>query len=145
MLCAFLAWGVLMPRLARKGIDAAQLMTWGVPLALGVLVINVYLGSSAGAVHWALWCVTCTFVSVSQPAVGAAFPAHEAGRALSAFNLVIFSGVFCVQWGVGLMVDAFRAWGFSEPDAFRASMAVLGVCCTSAYVWFVRRRPQRYP
>lgn len=145
MLCAFLAWGVLMPRLARKGIDAAELMTWGVPLALGVLGINVYLGSSAGAVHWALWCVTCTFVSVSQPAVGAAFPAHEAGRALSAFNLVIFSGVFCVQWGVGLMVDAFRAWGCSEPDAFRASMAVLGVCCTAAYAWFVQRRPQRYP
>ena len=97
MLVAFLTWGALMPRLARKGVEAAALMTWGVPLALAVLALNVWLGSAAGAAHWALWCVTCTFVSVSQPAVGAAFPAHLAGRALSAFNLVIFSGVFCVQ------------------------------------------------
>ena len=145
MLVAFLTWGVLMPRLARKGVEAAALMTWGVPLALAVLALNVWLGSAAGAAHWALWCVTCTFVSVSQPAVGAAFPAHLAGRALSAFNLVIFSGVFCVQWGVGLMVDEFRRWGWAEPDAFRASMAVLGMCCLMAYAWFVHRRPARSP
>ena len=145
MLVAFLTWGALMPRLARKGVEAAALMTWGVPLALAVLALNVWLGSAAGAAHWALWCVTCTFVSVSQPAVGAAFPAHLAGRALSAFNLVIFSGVFCVQWGVGLMVDGFRRWGWAESDAFRASMAVLGVCCLLAYAWFVYRRPARSP
>ena len=145
MLVAFLTWGALMPRLARKGVEAAALMTWGVPLALAVLALNVWLGSAAGAAHWALWCVTCTFVSVSQPAVGAAFPAHLAGRALSAFNLVIFSGVFCVQWGAGLMVDGFRRWGWAESDAFRASMAVLGVCCLLAYAWFVYRRPARSP
>ena len=143
MLCAFLSWGVLMPRLARKGIEAAELMMWGVPLALGVLALNVWLGADAGAAHWALWCVTCTFVSVSQPAVGAAFPAHLAGRALSAFNLVIFSGVFCVQWGVGLMVDEFRSQGWAEPDAFRGSMSILGLCCLGAYAWFVYRRPRR--
>lgn len=143
MLSAFLSWGVLMPRLARKGIDAAELMLWGVPLALGVLALNVWLGADAGAAHWALWCVTCTFVSVSQPAVGSAFPAHLAGRALSAFNLVIFSGVFSVQWGVGLMVDGFRSQGWAEPDAFRGSMAILGLCCLGAYAWFVYRSPQR--
>lgn len=143
MLLAFLSWGVLMPRLARKGIDAADLMLWGVPLALGMLALNVWLGPHASAAHWALWCVLCTFVSVSQPAVGAAFPAHQAGRALSAFNLVIFSGVFCVQWGVGLMVDGFKARGWSEPDAFRVSMAILGLCCLGAYAWFVYRSPKR--
>ena len=145
MLFAFMGWGVLMPRLARKGIDAAALMIWGVPVALGVLALNVWLGSSASAAHWALWCVTCTFVSVSQPAIGAAFPAHQAGRALSAFNLVIFSGVFSVQWGVGLMVDGFKKWAWSEPDAFRLAMGVLGMCCLGAYIWFVYRSPRRYP
>ena len=144
MLFAFMSWGVLMPRLARQGVDAAALMIWGVPLALGVLAFNVWMGSSAGAAHWALWCVACTFVSVSQPAIGAAFPAHQAGRALSAFNLVIFSGVFCVQWGIGLMVDGFKALAWSEQDAFRLAMAVLGLCCLGAYLWFVYRSPRRY-
>jgi hypothetical protein len=30
---------------------------------------------------------------------------------LSAYNLVIFAGVFVVQWGIGLLVDAFQAAG----------------------------------
>ena len=145
MLVAFLSWGALMPRLARKGIDACRLMAWGLPLPLLVLVANVWLGPEAGAGHWALWCVACTFVSVSQPAVGAAFPPEQAGRALSAFNLVIFSGVFCVQWGIGLFVDALQGWGWAEDNALRAAFAGLAACSALAYAWFLRHRPRRYP
>lgn len=142
MLVAFLGWGAAMPRLARKGIDAPRLMAWGLPLSLLMLVLNVWLGSGAGAWHWALWCVACTFVSVSQPAVGAAFPPQQAGRALSAFNLVIFAGVFCVQWGMGLLVDALQRWGLAEADALRAAFAALAGCGALAYGWFLRHRPR---
>ncbi len=142
MLVAFGSWGLVMPRLVRRGLDAGTLMAWGVPLPLALLALNVALGGGATALHWALWCVSCTVVSLSQPAVGAAFPAALAGRALSAFNLVIFSGVFAVQWGVGLLIDRLRAAGWAEPDAFRAAMAALGLGCAAAYVWFLRRRPR---
>ena len=145
MLVAFLGWGALMPRLARQGIDASRLMAWGLPLSLLVLLGNVWLGPGAGAGHWALWCVACTFVSVSQPAVGAAFPPEQAGRALSAFNLVIFSGVFCVQWGIGLLVDALQGWGWAEGDAMRAAFAGLAACGALAYTWFLCHLPRRYP
>lgn len=138
MLAAFFLWGVVMPRLVHRGIDAVWLMTRGLPLPLVLLAINVVQGSDAGAWHWAAWCVACTFVSVSQPAIGAAFPAAQAGRALSAFNLVIFSGVFCIQWGIGLMVDALRATGLAEITSFRLSFGLFGVCCLAAYVWFLR-------
>ena len=140
MLLAFLLWGAVMPRLAARGTDAMRLMGWGVPLALMVTAINVALGAEATAVHWALWCVTCTFVSLSQPAVAAAFSPQQAGRALSAFNLVIFSGVFCVQWGMGLLVDALRAAGVAEATAFRAAFASLGVGSAAAYAWFMAGR-----
>jgi len=89
--------------------------------------------------------VASTFVSVSQPAVGAAFPSEQAGRALSAFNLVIFSGVFCVQWGIGLLVDAVRRTGLAEVDAFRVAFAALGLCCVLSYAWFMHRRPAPNP
>jgi hypothetical protein len=81
-------------------------------------------------------------VSVSQPAVGSAFPPHQAGRALSAFNLVIFSGVFCVQWGMGLLIDSLRGLGWPEAQAFRAAFATLGFCGTLAYLWFLWARPR---
>jgi predicted MFS family arabinose efflux permease len=137
MLCTFAAWGALMPRLLDRGWTALRILCWGIPLALALLLLNIVLGPAAGAIHWAAWCVACTTVSVSQPAVGAAFPAAQAGRALSAFNLVIFSGVFAVQWGVGLAVDALQAQGLSDVAAFRGAMAALLACCTLAYVWFL--------
>lgn len=142
MLCAFGTWGLLMPRLAQRGIGATRLMAWGLPLALAAMALNVALGADAGAAHWALWCVACTFVSVSQPAVGAAFAPQLAGRALSAFNLVIFSGVFSVQWGMGLMIDALRGQGWAEAQAFRAAFATLGACGALAYAWFVMACPR---
>ena len=142
MLAAFLTWGALLPRLARQGVGATRIIAWGVPLALLMFLVNVIAGTGAGALHWALWCVACTFVSVSQPAVGAAFPTALAGRALSAFNLVIFSGVFCVQWGLGLMIDALQGFGVAEVEAFRAAISALGLLCAASYLWFLRARPE---
>ncbi len=140
MMLAFLTWGVLMPRLNRCGFGAVRLMRWGLPLPLLLLALNVALGADAGAAHWAAWCVACTFVSVSQPAVGAAFAPELAGRALSAFNLVIFSGVFCLQWGLGLLVDALQAQTLSAAEAFRVAFLLYGLCCAAAYGWFLWRR-----
>jgi len=138
MLLAFLTWGLLMPRLVRKGVHAVRLMSWGLPLSIVLLAINVALGSQAQAGMWALWCVSCTFVAVSQPAVAAAFAPQQAGRALSAFNLLIFAGVFCVQWGIGLLVDGMRRAGYSEVDAFRAAFGLFGIGVLASYLWFLR-------
>lgn len=142
MLLTFMLWGWVMPRLVRQGVTAARLMAWGVPLPLAILSLILWLGSAATAWVWALWCVSCTVVSASQPAVGAAFATHQAGRALSAFNLVIFGGVFCVQWGLGVLIDGLRQQGVSESVAFRAAFAVLWVASAAAYLDFLRRRPQ---
>ena len=148
MLVAFMLWGVWMPRLARRGLQAHQLMVWGLPLHLVILAWIVLDPQPATAVGWALWCVSCTFVSLSQPAVGQAFPAALVGRALSAFNLVIFSGVFFIQWGIGLVIDALRRSGVGEASAFRIAFAVFGACCVIAYLWYLRpggRRPSTAP
>jgi MFS family permease len=142
MLFTFMAWGVVMPRLVARGIDAMQLMRWGLPLALALLALILWRGSDAGAWHWALWCIAVSFVTVSQPAVGAAFPTALAGRALSAFNLVIFAGVFSVQWGIGLLIDAAIAFGAGEVAAFRAAFAIFGVCSLLSYLWLLRAPAQ---
>jgi hypothetical protein len=138
MLFTFMAWGVVMPQLARRGLGAVPIMTWGVPVSLGLLALNIGLGRGAGAVHWALWCVSTTVVSLSQPAVGQAFPAALAGRALSAFNLVIFGGVFCLQWGIGLAIDALVGAGWGEAEAFRIAFGAFWIGCAAAYAAFVR-------
>lgn len=143
MLLAFMGWGALMPRLVQRGYGAQRLMTWGLPLNLLVLAWIVFDPQPAGAITWALWCVACTFVSLSQPAVGQSFAPQWAGRALSAYNLVIFAGVFCMQWGIGLLVDLARGWGWSADAAFRLAFGLFGLCCLWSVAFFVRP-PRRW-
>lgn len=138
MLGAFWLWGIVNPRLVQRGLSAERLIAWGLPLSLGVLAAIVLLGAGAGWPLWALFCVSSTFVALSQPAVALALPAEAAGRALSAYNLAIFSGVFAVQWGIGLVIDAFSTLGWSEPDRYRAAMGVFLLCCVLAYLGFLR-------
>ena len=140
MLLTFWAWGLVNPWLAKRGLKADTLIARGLPSSFVVLAIVVAAGGSLGA--WseallALYCMGCSFVSLSQPAVGMAFPQALAGRALSAYNLILFAGIFTVQWGIGLLIDGFRAIGMAEPDAFRAAFAVFLLCCVASYVHFV--------
>lgn len=138
MLCTFWLWGVINPGLAGRGLTPERLITFGLPVSFVPLALIVWLGADAGWGLWALFCVSSTFVSLSQPAVALAMPPQAAGRALSAFNLVIFAGVFLVQWGIGLTIDALNVLGWSEPARFRGAVALFGLCCVLAYLAFWR-------
>ncbi len=140
MLCTFLTWGMLNPWLTRRGFGAEQLIAWGLPSSFLILAMIIVAGgalTTGAAAVWTLYCVGCTFISLAQPAVAMAFPANLAGRALTSYNLVIFAGVFVVQWGVGLGIDAFRALGWSEIASFQAAMTLFLLCCIGSYVYFL--------
>jgi len=141
MLLAFPAWGAVMPRLERGGVGVMRLMTWGLPLPLELHALDVALGADAGAgaAPCALWCVAWTFVAVSQPAVGADFPAAQAGRALSVFSSVIFAGVFCIRWGTGLAIDLGASAGLDEAAALCAAFTAFDACALAAYPWSLQR------
>jgi predicted MFS family arabinose efflux permease len=137
MLATFWTWGMLNPYLARRGLHADWLIARGIPLSLAMLAIICIAGSAIQWWAWALFCMCCSFMSLAQPAIGMAFPQALAGRALSAYNLVIFSGIFAVQWGIGLLIDGFKSMGLGTVDAFRAAFAVFFVCALAAYLRFV--------
>jgi MFS family permease len=139
MLVAFWAWGLVTPRLAKRGILPNQIIAWGQPISFVVLAWIIVSGPQLGdktALALSLFCISSTFVSLAQPSVGMAFPPHLAGRALSAYNLVIFVGVFVVQWGIGLGVDLFKSFGWSPVLAFQAAFSVFGLCAVASYVYF---------
>lgn len=137
MLVTFWGWGMANPWLQRHGFGIDRLIAWGLPLSFVTLGALIVAGPAAGAATLALFCVSSTSVSFAQPAVGMAFPASLAGRALSAYNLVIFLGVFAAQWGIGLLIDAFEAQGLAQVAAFRAAFAVLLACSVLSYAYFL--------
>lgn len=148
MLITFWAWGMVSPWLARHGLNAEILIARGLPFSFVMLAVLIVAGEAlpvSSVVIWALYCVGCTFVSLAQPAVGMAFPSALAGRALSAYNLVIFAGVFSVQWGVGLAVDAFKVLGLGQIQAYQSAMGVFLACCVASYIHFLQAKSHNLP
>jgi predicted MFS family arabinose efflux permease len=147
MLVTFWLWGLITPRLARRGIPVERLIAWGLPLSFVVIGTLVWMGPAVGsgaAVGLALLCMTSSFVALAQPAVGMAFPSHLAGRALSAYNLVVFAGIFVVQWGIGLLVDAARALGLANAQAYQVALACFGVSSVASWVFFMLKKPVQH-
>ena len=136
MLMAFWGWGMVNPWLTRHGYTANRLIGWGVPFNLLAMLGVVWGGAETGTVTWIAFFITNTVVSLAQPAVGMAFPAHLAGRALSAYNLVVFAGVFVIQWGMGLWIDALLAFGWSTTAAFQGALGFFMLCSLGGYGYF---------
>jgi MFS family permease len=144
MLISFWVWGLITPSLSRKGIPVERLIAWGLPLSFVVIGVLAWMGPAVGsgaALGLALLCMSSTFVALAQPAVGMAFPSHLAGRALSAYNLVVFVGVFVVQWGIGLLVDAGRVMGLEKAEAYQWALVCFGFCSLLSWVFFLLKKP----
>lgn len=137
MLVAFLAWGSLVPRLYARGWTAQTLIARWAPLSLAVLVAAIALGPRASAAVWTVFCVSSTVVTLAQPAVGQAFPPALAGRALSAYNLVVFLGIFAIQWAIGGAIDGLLALGLGMQAAYQGAFAGLALACIGSYAWFL--------
>ncbi len=135
MLVAFFCWGLVMPLLTRAGWAGERLIARVWPLGVLLLGLIVWQAQHASVWLWALWCVSTSVVSLAQPAVAQVFPAALAGRALSAFNFVIFSGVFLLQWGIGLAIDALRALGWGLVPAYQAAFAGFALACALSFLW----------
>jgi MFS family permease len=138
MLVTFWGWGMLSPWLLSRGWSPERLIAWVVPLSLLALTVNIAGGSATGWIGWAFFFVFSSVLGLAQPAIGMAFKPSLVGRALSAYNLIVFAGVFVVQWGIGLLIDAFKALGMSDIDSFQAAMGVFLCCCIASYAWFIR-------
>ena len=140
MLASFWLMGWVTPTLSRKGLRVDQLIAWGLPLSLLVFSAVVLVGPAAGdaaALMLAAFCVSSTLVSLAQPAIGMAFPSELAGRALSAYNLVIFAGIFVVQWGIGLGVDLALGLGLDKPVAYQSAFGAFGLLSLLSWVFFL--------
>jgi PTS system mannose-specific IIA component len=104
-------------------------MTLRRAVSLAVLALNDRAGRRRRPLHWApgAWpAPSCR--SASRP--WARRSGALAGRALSAFNLVMFSGVFCMQWGIGLASSTRwprRAVGDATPSGWPSARS--GLAC----------------
>jgi len=136
MLVVFLVMGYLSPKINKSADDSERILKTWTPLSIAALFTIAYMGEGAGWLLFAVYCVCAWPLSVTHPLVGQRFSQVEAGRALAFFNLLLFAGVFCWQWGFGIVVKHFQAnWGVV--DAYRVAMLMLALLSTVGYLVFV--------
>jgi MFS family permease len=112
----------------RRGLPAGQVIAAGLGLSLLAQAAIVGLPFSWSWMFWLLLAACMTVTTLAQTRVSLHSPAESVGRANGAFNLTQFSGAFVVQWGIGLLADAFASAGVGTAGALRLAFAVcLGV------------------
>ncbi|HVL74622.1 MAG TPA: MFS transporter [Noviherbaspirillum sp.] len=128
LLCAYLVLGWWAPRHVSygggAGIPALRVVAIGIGLAI---LVQFAIIAFTGTWSWMLWILLAlclTMNTLAATAVSLHFPPASAGRANSSFNLTQFAGTFIVQWGIGLLIDAFGTAGASSVDAMRLAFAV---------------------
>ncbi|RRD58509.1 MFS transporter [Comamonadaceae bacterium OH2545_COT-014] len=148
MLAAFWLWGLALPHLTRRGVAVPALVAWLLPLSLLPLAALALGGPALGA--WSapllvLYCTLSTATAQLQPAVAMTFAPQLAGRALSAYNLLIFSGVFVMQWGIGLAVDGLQHLGWPAATALQGAFGLFTLVAAALWLRFAWGAAGRAP
>jgi hypothetical protein len=127
----------------KRGWSTVRAVTVGLT---GAILMQLAIVIIAAPWAWLLWIPLAIFVTVTtlvQSHVSLSFPPSLAGRANTAYNLMLFIGAFTVQWGVGLLIDAFTMRGTSPASAMRAAFSVCLTVQTAGLIAFVLNRPSQ--
>lgn len=124
-----------------SGIPVRKVIVTGMATAM---LLQAGIITSAAAWSWILWlplAICMTVTTLAQTSISLHFPPASAGRANSAFNLTVFSSAFVVQWGLGVLIDAFSAAGANPSFSMRMAFAVCLACQAAALLVFLLRAP----
>ena len=134
---AYLALGWAAPRLMARGVDPHRLIAFGI---VGMVLAQTAMLFTQSEHAWMLWLLLAVCVPVTtlvQSYLALSFPAALAGRANSAYNLMLFVGAFATQWGFGVVVDGLKMNGVGAVDAFRVTLAIAVALQTASLLYFV--------
>ncbi len=148
LLVAYLVSGWLAPRLGTSERTTVRIAAIAVLLTVMIQFGIAAAPQHAGVAGWLLFAAMSTVFTPLQARVALSFPQAFAGRALTAFNLVVFTSVIGVQTMVGVVVDGLIAAGYAPAQAFRIGLAALAGAQTLVWLLFVAwprifRAPER--
>ena len=138
LMTGYFALGFVTKAIAKRGKDEDVVMLWGVAMALLLAGVQSMTAGGLGLAGWLSYAVVLSSAILTYSTVNKPFGKALAGRASTALNLLIFTGAFGLQWGMGVAIDAFRAMGMSEPTAMQYSLRVLVVSQIAAWAWYAR-------
>lgn len=146
MIPGYMLTGIVADRLLLAGMTKTRLF---ILLNLAFLVVQAPLVAGwAGPanVMWLLFCLLGAGTMLTYAFLSQAFPPQLAGRVFTAVNLLVFSGAFAVQAGVGAVINLFpaTATGYA-PEGHKLAFLIVLLAQAAGLIWFVLPRWDRTP
>ena len=138
ILVGYVGLGLFATWLARRGIAARHLFVSGFGLSIFALALIVLRAFSFTYLPWALYGFGSAVNVLAFTVLSQGFPRELTARANTALNLLMFSGSFAAQWGIGLLVDASRiALGVDTASGLRLAFGLVLVLDLFAFAWLL--------
>jgi hypothetical protein len=139
MLAGYLSIGMLSMPLRRRGVLPRHLFAGAFTLnALALAAITASLPGSY--LWWTLYGLGASANILGFAVLAEGFAREVAARANTALNLLMFTGSFATQWGIGVIVDAARAMlGFDTASGLRLAFATMLALDAATVVWFATK------
>jgi predicted MFS family arabinose efflux permease len=145
LMFAFLALSRLVKVFANRGWSLIQVSyTTSIVIIVTHIVMSYVSSPAIGIVLWLVWAVFSVTYTPIQAWVCMTFPDALAGRALTAYNLVLFSSVFLIQWLFGALIDWCISWSASEAAGFQNALRIWIGLEIAALLWLWLFRPAPY-
>ena len=141
MIVGFIGFGRAADALARAGRSPFPLIVGGVAcasVALGLIILGVRTGALG---LWFVFVAAATAVVLAYSLLSRRYPREMAGRANTAANVVGFVGMFCGQWGIGLVLDRWpqTATGYA-PEAYPWALGMVWAVQLAGLIWLLTGR-----
>lgn len=137
MMLGFLGVGWALPKLAAAGWGVPRLVVVSTALVVALHMAIPFLDGFVAVALWIVYAVVATIYVPAQSYVCLSFPEALTGRAFTAFNLLIFVGVFVVQWLFGVIVDLASAGDVADAQGFRRALFAWALLEAAALAVFV--------
>jgi MFS family permease len=137
LMVGFMVLGAVVARVQAAGWRIEWIML-GCCVVMVVSELGIALQASSTAwVWWLVLAAASVPLTMVQTHVSTTFDLQYTGRAYTAYNLLLFAGIFVEQWLFGVMIDVFKRGGTGGPEAFRLAMLWFVAAQVAALVAFV--------
>ncbi|MEP6657886.1 MAG: MFS transporter [Betaproteobacteria bacterium] len=128
--------GSFATRLAARGVRTQHL--FGLGFGLNTLALGAIVGAlPCTYVWWGLYGLGAAVNVLGFTVLSDGFARELTGRVNTALNLLMFSGSFFAQWGIGLVIDMSRqALGMDTAGGLRMAFSMVLLLEALAYAWF---------
>lgn len=140
MTAGFVLTGMVADRLRARGVSSLTTMAAGTVVTVAALAAITLRIDPTGWWHWLALGLFGQVTAIVYPALSRHFGAAYAGRAGTANTLLVFAGIFAMQFALGAIIGLWPrgADGRYPPGAYQIAFGLVVAATLASLAWLLR-------